>query len=212
MKRAVALALAGMAALSVATTPVAFAAAADTSVDETQTTVSGGDLKFGPAPDVPDLGVTLNGRAQTVTAKMPDWSAVDATGAGAGWHVSVQGDTGDGKSPVFAEYDTAGPGYVSNGKTLAAESLGLSSAGASFSAQGGTTGTAPTHQCTTVCSLDSGSPVTIASAAIDAGMGTYQAGGYADDSVSLSVPTTTKVLGGNKVYRVDLTWTLSTGP
>jgi hypothetical protein len=207
--------LVATAALTAVPTGHAFAASA---TDSSQFSVTAGSLAFGTAPDVPGLpGLALNGQAQTIDAPMSDWSAIDATGDGAGWSVTEQGDSGTGKSPVFKEYctstsDCGSVGYVSSGSALAASSLSLYSSGAAFTAQGGTTGAPPTHQCGSACNLDTTSPVKVASAAVGAGMGTYQANGYDASSVRLSAPTTVKALGAGKVYRADLTWTLSSGP
>jgi hypothetical protein len=221
-------ALVGLAATAVIAGGTVSSAAAET--DSTAVTVNPGTLAFGLAPDVPALSdVTLNGQAQTVSAQMSNWSVTDGTGAGSGWHVTVQGDGGAGQSAVFKEYctdgnatngcDTAvgggpGPGYVtSSPKALSADSLSLVSTGAGFTAQNGTTGGAPTHSCDSSCNLDVATPVSIASAVANAGMGTFRADTYDASSVSLAIPTTTKAIGsGNKVYRVDLTWTLSSGP
>ncbi len=212
----VAVAIAAALALNTGT---AVAATAD---DSAQLGITGGSLAFNNVPNVPVLGdLTLNGTAQTATGQMNAWEAKDPTGTGAGWNVSVQGDSAGGKSPVFKEYclddqgDCAGDGvgYVSSSpKTLAADSLTLDSSGAGFTAQDGTTGTAPTHGCDAGCSLDHASATPIASAATDAGMGSFRAAAYAGDSVSLAIPTTTKALPSNKVYRVDLVWTLGSGP
>ncbi len=43
-------------------------------------------------------------------------------------------------------------------------------------------------------------------------MGTYQTNGYSATSVALSAPTTIKALQTNEVYRVDLVWSLNSGP
>src|SRR5437588_4284538 len=130
-------------------------ASASAATDTTQFSVTAGTLSFGTAPDVPNLpALTLNGQLQTLNAAMSNYSVSDATGSGAGWNVTVNGDGSGGKSAVFKQYcpnatcgtDT-GPGYVSGGATLAANSLSLSSSGAGFTALYGTTGTAPTPQC-----------------------------------------------------------------
>ena len=122
---------------------------------------------FGTAPDVPNLpALTLNGQAQTLNAQMNNYSVSDGSGSGAGWNVTVDGDGSGGKSAVFKQYcpnatcgtDT-GPGYISGGATLAANSLTLNSTGAGFTAQYGTTGTAPTHQCNSGCNVDSATAV-----------------------------------------------------
>jgi hypothetical protein len=188
--------------------------------DTTQFSVTAGSLSFGTSPDVPNFSaLTLNGQAQTLTAQMNNFSGIDATGSATGWNMTVAGDTGGGKSAVFKQYcpnatcgTDSGPGYISGGATLAANSLTLDSTGASFSALSGTTGTAPTHQCSSGCFVDSASPVKIVSAAALAGMGTYQTTGYGASSLSLSAPTTVKALQTNEVYRLDLVWTLNSGP
>lgn len=218
---------AGAVALLAAALPIGSAQAAP---DTSQFSVTAGSLSFQAAPDLPAFsGVTLNGQSQTATAQVPNWSVADATGSGSGWNVTVQGDSGTGKSAVLKEYCTdgtatngcdtavggaAGPGYVtSSPKALAANSVSLSSSGAAFSALDGTTGTAPTHQCGSSCNVDTAAPVKVAGAAADAGMGTYQADTYGVSSLSLALPTTVKAIGtGNKVYRVDLTWSINSGP
>jgi hypothetical protein len=199
----------------VANVPAMAAPASDT----TQFAVTAGALAFGTAPDVPNLpGLTLNGQAQTLNAAMNNFSVVDATGSGSGWHVSVQGDSSALHSAVFKQYctqalcGTDALGYVTSGSTLAADSLVLSSTGASFTALNGTTGTAPTHQCGSGCNVDSASAVNVVSAATNAGMGTYSTASYGASSLALSAPTTVKSLPANEVYRVDLVWTLSSGP
>jgi hypothetical protein len=202
-----------------ATTSPAFAA---TSSDTTQFSVTPGTLAFTTAPDVPNLpALTLNGQAQTLNATMNNFGVDDATGSGSGWNLTVSGDNTGGKSAVFKQYCTqaggcgADPfGYVTSGTTLAANSVTLNSTSASFSAQGGTTGTAPTHQCNSGCFVDAvpASPVKIVSAASGAGMGTYASTGWTGTSVAASAPSTITALPANEVYRVDLLWTLGSGP
>jgi hypothetical protein len=190
--------------------------------DTTQFSVTAGALAFSTAPDVPNLpALTLNGQAQTLNGTMNNFSMIDATGSAAGWNVTVSGDNSSGKSPVFKEYcpnatcgSNSGPGYISGGETLAANSLTLNSTSAGFTALLGTTGTAPTHQCGSGCFVDAapGSPVKVVSAASAAGLGTYLTNGYTSTSLALSAPTTLRVLQSNEVYRVDLVWSLNSGP
>ena len=176
--------------------------------DTTQFSVSAGALSLSSAPNYPDLGaLTLNGQAQTLTAQMGNFTVADATGSGAGWNVTVVGDTAGGKSPVFKRW--TGSAYGS--EALPANSLTLSSTGASFSAQNGTTGTAPTHSCGSGCFVDAASPVKLASAAVNAGMGTYATTGYGASSLSLAAPSTIKAIGSD-VYRVDLVTSVNSGP
>jgi hypothetical protein len=205
-------------AVTVVLAPVsAFAA---TSNDQTQFSVTGGSLSFASAPALPTLtAITLNGQAQTTNTTMTNFTVLDATGSGAGWNVTVNGNGAAGKSAVFKQYcpnascgTDSGPGYVGGAQTLAANSLTLSSTGASFSGQNGTTGTAPSLQCASACNVDSGSPVKIASAAVGTGMGTWATTGWSGTSLALSTPSTLKTLQPNEVYRVDLVWTINSGP
>jgi hypothetical protein len=194
-------------------------AAAATSEDKTQFSVTAGSLSFSTTPAMPTLNsITLNGTAQTTNSTMTNFGTDDATGSGSGWNTTVAGQAGAGKSAVFKQYcptATCGPdpeGYVTGGATLAANSLTLNSTGASFAAQSGTTGTAPTLQCSTACNVDSATAVKIASAAVAAGMGTWLTTGFTGTSLSLATPSTLKVLSNGEVYRVNLLWTLGTGP
>src|SRR3954466_6979083 len=200
----------------------ASSALAATSSDTTQFSVTAGTLSFTTAPDAPAFpALTLNGQAQTLNATMGNFGVDDATGAAAGWNVTVAGDNTGGKSSVFKQYCTqaggcgADPlGYVTSGKTLAQNSITLNSTSAGFSAQNGTTGTAPSHQCGSGCFVDAApaSPVKVVSAAASAGMGTYLTTGYTASSLTATAPSTTQALLANEVYRVDLLWTLGTGP
>jgi hypothetical protein len=197
-------------------------ALAATSSDTTQFAVTAGTLVFTTVPDAPNLpALTLNGQQQTLNATMGNFGVSDSTGSGAGWNVTVAGDNTGGKSSVFKAYCTnaggcgAHPfGYVTGGATLAQNTLTLNSTGAGFSAQNGTTGVAPTHQCNTPCNVDTapGSPVKVISAAAGAGMGSYLTTSYSGTSLAAITPSTTAALLANEVYRVDLLWTLSTGP
>ena len=195
-------------------------ALAATANDQTTFSVTGGSLSFATAPALPTLtAITLNGQAQTTNTTMTNFSVLDATGSGAGWNVTVNGNAAGGKSAVFKQYcpnatcgSDSGPGYVSGGQTLAANSLTLSSTGASFTGQNGTTGTAPTLQCASACNVDSASAVKISSAAAGTGMGTWASTGWGGSSLALSTPSTLKTLQSNEVYRVDLVWTINSGP
>jgi hypothetical protein len=192
-------------------------AAAETKENTTQFEVAAGTLKFVTAPVAPTLGsVTIKGEAQTTHGTMNNFSVQDATGSGAGWNVTVQGQTGTGKSAVFKQYCLEAAcgtvGYVSGGAELPANSLTLNSTSASFTGEDGSTGTAPTLACASGCNVDHASGVTIAEAAASAGMGTWGTTGFTSSSLSLSTPSTLKLLSAHEVYRVNLLWTLSTGP
>jgi hypothetical protein len=201
----------GIATCALAT--CALPAAAMAANDTTQFSVVAGALAFATAPNVPTLPpVNLTGQSQTTNAQMANYSASDATGSAAGWNVTVAGDNTGGKSPVFKQYNTSTSTYGST--ALPQNSLSLNSTGAGFSAVGGTTGTAPTHSCGSGCFVDAapGSPVKVSSAAAGAGMGTWQTSSYSSSSLALTTPSTLQALGTNEVYRVDLVWTLNSGP
>jgi hypothetical protein len=194
-------------------------AAAATAEDKTQFSVTAGSLSFSTTPAMPTLNaITLNGSAQTSNTTMTNFGVADATGSGSGWNTTVAGQSGAGKSAVFKQYcptATCGSdpeGYVTGGATLPANSLTLNSTGASFAAQSGTTGTAPTLQCSSACNVDSATAVKIASAAASAGMGTWLTTGFSATSLALATPSTLKALSNGEVYRVNLLWTLATGP
>jgi hypothetical protein len=175
-----------------------------------------GELKFGTAPVLPTLpAVTINARSQTPHATMTNFSVSNTLTTKSGWNITVAGQSGTGKSAVFAQYcqkakcGSESEGYATAGKTLAANSLTLNSAGAQFT---GGTGTAPTLQCSTACNIDSASPVKIASAATGAGEGTWTTTGFSSASLTLNITTTLKTLPSEEVYRVNILWTLATGP
>jgi hypothetical protein len=187
--------------------------------DKTQFSVTAGSLSFSASPAMPTLSaVTLKGESQTTNTTMTNFGIADATGSGSGWNVTVAGETGSGNSAVFAQYcpnATCGAdskGYVASGATLPANSLTLNSTGASFSAEKGSTGTAPELKCSSACNVDSASAVKISSAAEKAGMGTFKTTGWSGTSLALTTPSTLKALSNEEVYRVNLLWTLSTGP
>jgi hypothetical protein len=208
-----------LAALCLLAALVPATAAASTQEDHTQFAVTAGSLSFSTAPALPALSsVTLTGAAQTTNTMMTNFAVADATGSGSGWNVTVEGQSGTGKSAVFAQYcpkAKCGPeseGYAAGGRTLASDSLTLNSTGASFGGQNGTTGTAPTLQCSASCSVDSASAVKIGSAALGAGMGTWITSAFSATSLALATPSTLRTLANEEVYRVNLLWTLSTGP
>ena len=173
-----------------------------------------GPLVFGTAPKLPTLtAVTINGKSQTVNSTMATFSVSDTRGTKSGWNVTAQGQSGVGKSAVFAQYcpkakcGAASEGYIAGGASLAANSLKLNSTAAKFS--GGTNAT-PTLQCAAACNIDSAAAVKVASATN--GESTWTASGFSATSLALAVPTTLKVLPVEEVYRVNILWTLATGP
>jgi hypothetical protein len=180
-----------------------------------------GALAFATNPDVPNLGtLTLSGQAQTLHATMNNFAVSLAVTDTAGFNVTVNGDSSTGHSAVFKQYcpnatcGTDSLGYISGGQTLPAGSLTLNSTGASFTETSGVGGSTPTLQCNSGCTMDSASPVKVASQTAGIGvLATWTASGWSSSSVSLAVPTTIRVLTqAGEVYRLDLTWSLTSGP
>lgn len=183
-----------------------------------------GTLQFSTAPTSPSSigSLTLNGHSQTLNAQMNNFAVDDTTGTGSGWHVQVNGNSNTGFSPVFARYCPAssgtcagtsdGPGYVTGGQTLGSGSLTLNTTGASWSTTGGS-GSAPTFSCSSGCTIDKSTATTIASAASGgAGAGPWSTSGLGSTSLALAAPTTVRAVPASEEYRVDLVWTLSSGP
>ena len=176
-----------------------------------------GALKFGTAPALPALpAVTLKAEAQTSTATMSNFTVEEAAKEAGGWNVTVAGRSGVGKSAVFARYcpkATCGgdtEGYVAGGATLAANSLTLNTTGASFT---GGSGSAPELKCAVSCKVDSASAVKVASKATGGtGGSTWKTSGFSAASLTLSTPSTLKALPAEEIYRVNILWTLATGP
>ncbi len=174
-------------------------------------------FEFVTAPKLPVLtGVTLNGKSQTVNTTMTSFSVIDTRGTKSGWNITAIGQTGTGKSAVFAQYcpkalcGSDAEGYVTSGQKMAANSLKLHSTGASFI---GGIGSAPTLQCSTACNVDSATAVKIVSAATGgAGEGTWTSTGFSATSLALAVSTTLRALKNEEIYRVNILWTLTTGP
>ena len=174
-------------------------------------------LSFSTAPNAPNLpALTLNGQSQPDNATMANWG-VTSTSSSNAWNVTVAGDSTTGHSAVFKQYcpnttcgTDSGPGYITGGRTLAASSLTLNSTGASWT---GVAGTKPSHLCNSGCLIDVATAVKVASASASVSIGTWSTTGYSTSSLSLAVPTTTRFLSqSGEVYRVDLVWTLNSGP
>ena len=75
-------------------------------------------------------------------------------------------------------------------------------------------GTAPSLTCPTGCAIDSAAPVKVASEPSGQllGEGTWTTSGFSTSSLALAVPTTLRALPNEETYRVNVLWTLSTGP
>jgi hypothetical protein len=174
-------------------------------------------VSFATAPVMGALsGVTLNGLPQTTATTWNLTSnpfAITSGGTNSGWNLTVRSTAGGGGSSVFKQYcpngscgSDSGPGYVTGGYTLPAGSLTLNTTGAGWT----TGGTKPTYQCSSGCTVDTTTATKIVSAAGTVALGTWQSSGSA--TLSLSTPSTLRLLQTGEYYRVDLVWTASTGP
>ncbi|HZL48886.1 MAG TPA: PKD domain-containing protein [Solirubrobacteraceae bacterium] len=195
-------------------------------VSHTITVAEGTLTFFTTSPTLPVLpSVVLNGEPRTTTTTMSNFTVDDARGgAGAGWNVTVASlaTVGTTVSEKFKEYcnsaSPCGPNaaerYVSGGRELPANSLTLKKIAASFTALPGATGSAPALECASECHIDHSTPEKVASAAAGgAGKGGWQTTGFTGASLSLATPMNLYVLpNANEVYRVDIVWTLNSGP
>ncbi len=176
-------------------------------------------LTFNTVPALGTLsGFTLDGQTQTTTTSTTlNNFAVTSSGANAGWNMTVASVAGGGKSSVFKQYcppvsapcGADGAGYVAGGYTLPADSLTLDTAGATI---GGAAGTKPTFQCSVspFCNVDTTTPSKVLSAAATVSLAKWTAAGTS--TLSLSTPASLHKLQTNEVYRINLVWTLNSGP
>src|SRR5450631_4195632 len=69
-------------------------------------TASGaGELKFAATPALPTLTtVTLTAKSATVNTTMTNISVADTRGTKLGWNITLNGQSGEKKSAVFAQY------------------------------------------------------------------------------------------------------------
>jgi len=160
-RTAIAFALA--AGLALATTTPSFAQ------DGTVATITGGSLTI-TLPAAADFAAkSITGVAQTTTAALAAFSASDLRGTGAGWHVTAQATQFDNGQLLLLN------------RKLAASSLSMSQPTV---ASPDTTSADPTI-ATGPYTIDGASPVSIASAALNAGMGKYD---FSATTLTLALP------------------------
>ncbi len=175
-------------------------------------------LTFTTAPALGTLSaLTLNGAKQTTTTSTTlNHFAVTSSGTNTGWNMTVASVSGGANSSVFKEYcpnatcgtDT-GPSYVTGGYTLPSGSLTLDTAGASIL---GTGATKPTFQCSVspFCTVDTTTATRIVSATTSSSLTTWLSSGNA--TLSLTTPANLHKLQTSEVYRVNVVWTINSGP
>jgi hypothetical protein len=172
-------------------------------------------VAFTTAPTLPTLtGVTLNGQSQSTSTIWSNAMKITSSGTNTGWNLTVNSSSGAGKSAVFKQYcpnTTCGTdsfGYVTGGFTLPADSLTMSTSGAGWT----TTGTKPTYQCSVspFCKIDQTTATKVVSASTSVALGTWTGSG--STVLTLASPASVRKLQTGEVYRVNVTWTLSSGP
>ena len=167
--------------------------------DDTDVNVLAGSLAVTTPAAANFTSVTLDGTLKTTTAALATFTVTDARGNGAGWHVTAQ-------ATQFAEWDSTlnsgAGGYKPSGRTIPANSLTMTVPSV---AANGTTSPAPTI-ASGPYTLDSGSAVSIASAAADEGMGIYDLG---TTTLTLSLPPATTYAAP---YRSTVTISVITAP
>ena len=173
-------------------------------------------VAFTTAPALPTLnGVTLNGKTQTTSTTWSNAMQITSSGTNTGWKVTVNGSAGGGKSAVFKQYcpsatcgSDSGPGYIAGGFTLPADSLTLDTSGASWTSAA----PRPAYQCNVspFCNVDNATATKVVSASTSVALGTWTASG--SSVLTLATPASLRKLQTGEVYRVNVVWTLSTGP
>jgi hypothetical protein len=167
--------------------PSAFAA------DTTNVTVAAGTLTI-TNPLAGEFGsVTLTGVDQDLTASLATFEVNDSRGTGVGWHVNVS-------ATRFQEHD--GTALVTGGKTLPTSSLTMS---APTVTADGTTSPSPSISTGAPYTIDGGSAVKVASAAVDSGMGKYD---FSATTLTLTVPADAYA----KTYQSTVTVDVVTAP
>jgi hypothetical protein len=174
-------------------------------------------VAFTTAPNLPTLsGVTLNGQSQTTstTWSMANDFTITSSGTNNGWNLTVNGNSAAGKSAVFKQYcpnatcgTHSGPGYVAGGFTLPADSLTWRTAGATWTSAA----PRPAYQCNvSACPIGKATATKVVSASTSVALGGWTSSG--SSTLSLSTAAGLRKLQTGEVYRVDVVWTVSSGP
>jgi hypothetical protein len=148
-------------------------------------TVAAGSLSIaGAAPG--NFTATLAGSDQQVYTTLAAYSATDSTGKGLGWHVTFQ-------ATQFACTNPTDVGCPVGGDSLPANSLLMPPPTVACHTGTSCSGRAapPTISLASNTAIDSGTAVTVASAAVGKGMGTYDftAGTIGSGNLQLTVPS-----------------------
>ena len=167
-------------------------------------------------PALPTLtGVTLNGQSKSTFTIWSNAMKITSSGTNNGWNLTVNGNSAAGRSAVFKQYcpnatcgTDSGPGYITGGFTLPADSLTMNTSGASWTSAA----PRPAYQCsvTPFCKIDQTTATKVVSASPSVALGTWTGSG--STVLTLATPAIMRKLQSNEVYRLNLVWTLSSGP
>lgn len=163
----------------------------------TTSSVSGGSLTGGGVTFAP-LSATLDGSQVTTSANWTIGDVSDARGTGAGWNVSMT-------LAQFQEYDTVNSTYVTGGKTLATNSLKVTTVPTIAKIDSTSSETTTITPVASNTALDTGSTVKLLSASLNGGMGSYSFGNL---GVTLTIPANAYA----KTYKTEATVSLNTTP
>jgi hypothetical protein len=168
------------------------------------------------APNLPTLtGVTLNGQSQSTSTIWSNAMKITSSGTNNGWNLTVNGNSAVGKSAVFKQYcpnatcgTDSGPAFITGGFTLPAGSLTMNTSGASWTSAA----PRPAYQCsvTPFCKIDQTTATKVVSASTSVALGTWTGSG--STVLTLATPASMRKLQTNEVYRLNVVWTLSSGP
>jgi hypothetical protein len=158
----------------------------------TSVTLLGGSLSFSTTPSASDFPSTaLTGAQQTIHANFANWGVTDATGSGAGWHVTFQASQFTGTGPITLPAGSlvlTTPVVTPNGVNVAVPPVGQ---GATFTLDGG-----------------SAVPIVHALAATGQGAWTMTQANAAGGDLALTIPASAAA----GTYTSNLTFTLAAGP
>jgi hypothetical protein len=158
----------------------------------TSVTLSGGSLSFSTTPSASDFPTTaLTGAQQTIHTNFANWGVTDATGSGAGWHVTFHASQLTAPGPVTLPTSSlvlTTPVVTPSGVNVAVPPL---TQGATFTLDGG-----------------SAVPIVHALAATGQGAWTMTQANAAGGDLALTIPANAAA----GTYTSTLTFTLATGP
>lgn len=152
--------------------------------------IVGGSYELNTPANIDFGTISLSSDTQTISKPLGIITVGDLTGSSQGWRLQVQATNFQNSTDAF------------NNNNL------LLKAPSSVSATNGTISTGPSIVTGYPWFIDVGSSVTVLSAAVGQGMGTYSADFSTSDALTLSIPPSSKT--GN--YNTTISWKIVVGP